>query len=129
MKKKVLTTALALTIAGMGLAGVVMNGKVSAATPNKVSQVVTKEKGEDVALNQATKFSKEQSIELALKEVKGTVKSTELEDEDGIIVYGVHIQDPKGKQFDIKVDANKGKVIKADQDNDNESGQEEGAKN
>lgn len=46
--------------------------------------------------------------------------SSQLEDENGTIVYGVEIQ-KDGATYDVKVDALSGKIIKTDQGNDNES--------
>lgn len=50
----------------------------------------------------------------------GTMISSQLEDENGTIVYGVEIQ-KDGATFDVKVDALSGKIIKTDQGNDDES--------
>jgi uncharacterized membrane protein YkoI len=48
------------------------------------------------------------------------VKKVELEDENGVVVYGVQIVDANGKSFDVKVDAATGTVTKADGDDNNE---------
>jgi uncharacterized membrane protein YkoI len=80
---------------------------------------------EQAKLQQAATMTKEQAISSALKQVNGTVKGVELEDENGVVVYGVHIVDANGKGFDVKVDAKTGKVAKADQDdNDGNEGSE-----
>ncbi len=50
----------------------------------------------------------------------GTMISSQLEDENGVIVYGVEIQKDK-VNYDVKVDAVSGKIIKTDQGDDNES--------
>jgi uncharacterized membrane protein YkoI len=71
---------------------------------------------EQAKLQQAATITKEQAIAFALKQVSGTVKGAELEDENGVVVYGVQIVDANGKGFDVKVDAKTGKVTKADQD-------------
>ncbi|MBB6670220.1 PepSY domain-containing protein [Cohnella nanjingensis] len=71
---------------------------------------------EQAKLQQAAALTKEQATAAALQQVPGTVKSVELEDENGTAVYGVHIVDANGKGFDVKVDAKTGKVLKSDDD-------------
>jgi uncharacterized membrane protein YkoI len=69
---------------------------------------------EQANLQQAAKLTKEEATAIALKQVPGTVKSVELEDENGTVVYGIQIIDANGKGFDVKVDAQTGVVAKAD---------------
>lgn len=46
-----------------------------------------------------------------------TVTGTpQLENEDGVTVYGVHITAATGKKYDVKVDGNTGKVLKSEAD-------------
>lgn len=79
------------------------------------------DKQEQQQLEKAAKISAEESTTIALKEVKGQVTDTELEDEDGTVVYGVEITDDQGKKHDVKVDAKTGKVLKVDMDDENDS--------
>jgi uncharacterized membrane protein YkoI len=75
---------------------------------------------EQAKLQQAAKITQQQATDAALKQVNGTVKKVELEDENGVVVYGVEITDATGKTFDVKVDAASGVVTKSDNgDNEN----------
>lgn len=75
------------------------------------------------ASNTKTAITEEQAKQTALVSIKdGVFKSIELEDEDGVIVYGVEIQTGTNT-YDVKVDANTGSIVKTDQGNDE---QEEG---
>jgi uncharacterized membrane protein YkoI len=76
-------------------------------------------------LQKAAKITQQQASDAALKQVSGTVKKVELQDENGVVVYGVQIVDANGKSFDVKVDATTGNVTKAESDNGNESGNTE----
>ena len=59
----------------------------------------------------------------------GTVTGTPaLEDEDGVAVYEVHITAVDGKKYDVKVDANTGKILKSEAD-DNEDKDGDGGPN
>lgn len=50
-----------------------------------------------------------------------------LEDEDGTAVYGVGITAADGTKYDVKVDANTGKILKSESDdNDGEDGPNDG---
>lgn len=70
------------------------------------------------AENTKTAITEEQAKQTALGSIKdGVFKSIELEDEDGVIVYGVEIQ-TGANTYDLKVDANTGSVMKTDQGND-----------
>ena len=86
----------------------------------------TKEDGKEndeqalTASNTKTSITEEQAKQTALASVKdGVFKAIELEDEDGVIVYGVEIQSASNS-YDIKVDANTGAIVKTDQGNDQE---------
>lgn len=70
--------------------------------------------------NTKTSVTEEQAKQTALASVKaGVFKAIELENEDGVIVYGVEIQS-ESNIYDIKVDANTGAIVKTDQGNDKE---------
>jgi uncharacterized membrane protein YkoI len=76
---------------------------------------------EQANLQKAAKITQQQASDAALKQVSGTVKKVELEDENGVVVYGVEIVDANGKSFDVKVDAATGNVTKADSGDNNEN--------
>ncbi|WP_409304134.1 PepSY domain-containing protein [Peribacillus sp. SCS-155] len=64
---------------------------------------------------QKPKVSVEAAVETALKEVKGTVTDRELDTENGILLYDIEISQEQ-KEFDVKVDAESGKVIKVEEE-------------
>jgi uncharacterized membrane protein YkoI len=72
---------------------------------------------EQANLEKAAQITKQQAIDVALKQVSGTVKEAALEDENGVIVYNVHIVDANGKGSEVKVDAKTGSVTKSEGDN------------
>jgi uncharacterized membrane protein YkoI len=93
-------------------------------TSNNTGQAVTKEQSKEADeqdLNAAdikTGITEDQAKQAAMASVKnGTFQSIELEDEDGVIVYGIEIQS-ENQTYDVKVDANTGSILKTDQDND-----------
>jgi uncharacterized membrane protein YkoI len=75
---------------------------------------------EQAKLQKAATLTQDQASAAALAQVKGTVKSVELEDENGTVVYGVQVLGADGKGYDVKVDAATGKVLKADADDGKE---------
>lgn len=61
------------------------------------------------------RISPQEAINTAKSAVQGNVLGYELEDEDGKLVYGVKIA--KGSDVhDVKVDAQNGKVVKVEKD-------------
>jgi uncharacterized membrane protein YkoI len=71
---------------------------------------------EQAKLQKAATITQDQASAAALASVKGTVKSVELEDENGTVVYGVSVLGADGKGYDVKVDAATGKVLKSEAD-------------
>ena len=59
----------------------------------------------------AAAITKEQSIELAKKQVPGTVQSVKTESENGKPVFNIVIKDSAGKEHEINIDASAGTVI------------------
>lgn len=103
-------------------------GVVNVANPNQqgIEKDQTKEDGKEndeqalTVSNTKTSITEEQAKQTALASVKdGVFKAIELEDEDGVIVYGVEVQ-VASNSYDIKVDANTGAIVKTDQGNDQE---------
>ena len=74
-------------------------------------------------LAKQAKITEEQATKTALEKVPGTVNEVELEDENGTIVYGIEVVSTDGTQQDVKVDAQTGKVVKVEADDD-ENGEE-----
>ena len=74
-------------------------------------------------LAKQAKITEEQATKTALEKVPGTVNEVELEDENGTIVYGIEVVSTDGTQQDVKVDAQTGKIVKVEADDD-ENGEE-----
>ena len=93
---------------------------------NEPEESEADEQAEQAALAGQATVSKEQAQAVALQKFAGEVVKSELEDEDGRIVYGFEIRDASGKVFDVKVDAKTGAFVKAsadDDDDDEEKGE------
>ncbi|MDD3063836.1 MAG: PepSY domain-containing protein [Massilibacteroides sp.] len=85
---------------------------------DKESKDKENDEQELTAENTKTSITEEQAKQTALVSVRdGVFQSIELEDEDGVIVYGVEIK-VGTDTYDIKVDANTGSIVKTDQDGD-----------
>ncbi len=94
-------------IAGRLLTGLVLAGGLVGAVS---AQTVARETG----------LSEEQAVEIALLEVPGEVQETELEREDGTMVYEVEILTVDGQEFEIEIAADTGAVLEVDGDNNDE---------
>lgn len=121
MKKLILVPALALTVIGSGVAGSLLNTSASASSTEATNKVEVSEEKEQQLLEKEAKLTLDESIATALKEVDGKVTESELEDENGVVVYGIEIVDADGLQHDVKIDAKTGKVVKVDVDDDDET--------
>lgn len=93
------------------------------ADDNESEESEADEQAEQAALASQATVSKEQAQAVALQQVAGEVVKSELEDEDGRVVYGFEIRDRNGKVFDVKVDAKTGAFVKATADDDEEKGE------
>lgn len=95
------------------------------ADDNEQEKTDADEQSEQAALAGQATISKEQAQAVALQKVAGEVIKSELEDEDGKIVYGFEIRDASGKVFDVKIDAKTGAFVKASADDgdDEEKGE------
>jgi len=79
------------------------------------------EADESKALQPLATVTADGATAAALAAVPGTAGSTELENENGYVVYGVEITTPDGTITDVKVDAGNGKVLAQDTDSDTET--------
>ena len=76
------------------------------------------------------RISLDSAMNAALKQVPGKVLKTELENENGYLVYGIEIAKADRQIADVKVDAGSGKVLKVETDqNDNEGSEGEDSDN
>ncbi|WP_248892828.1 PepSY domain-containing protein [Bacillus methanolicus] len=76
-------------------------------------------------LAKKAKITKEDSIKIALEKVPGTAGDVELENEDGTVVYAVEVKAKDGSKQDVKIDAQSGKVIKIDNERDEQDNKKE----
>ncbi|MFJ7978285.1 PepSY domain-containing protein [Peribacillus sp. NPDC096379] len=125
MKKAFLVPALAVVVIGGGVAGSLLNTSAFAANSDSTSKVEVSDKQEQKQLEKEATITKEEAISAALKQVAGKATKTELEDEDGRVVYGIEVTDDQGKKQDVKVDAKTGKVLKVEADEENEKADKE----
>lgn len=65
--------------------------------------------------NRENVISEQKAIEIAEKEVNGTMKEIEIDEDDGQILYEVELQTNKG-EADVDIDAETGKVLKVELD-------------
>ena len=62
------------------------------------------------------KITHDQAAQKALDAVQGNVLKTELEDENGFLVYGIEVVAADKAIVDVKVDAGSGKVLAMERD-------------
>jgi len=90
--------------------------------PRYTSSIQVPPKTDEATLASLAKITAEQAKAAALKKVLGTVVKTDLEDENGNLVYSVKIKTPTGKQ-EAKVDAGNGQVLLLEAADDKEVGE------
>lgn len=61
---------------------------------------------------QYRRISMGEANEIALKRVPGEVVKSELEYDDGMILYEIDIRTAEGKKYEVKVDAVTGEIMK-----------------
>ncbi|PIC84309.1 peptidase [Sporosarcina sp. P1] len=61
---------------------------------------------------QYRRISMEQANEIALQRVRGEVVKSELEFDDGMLIYEVDIRTAEGHKYEVKIDAVTGEVLK-----------------
>jgi hypothetical protein len=75
------------------------------------------EANESAALASQAKITADQAKTAALGQFAGaTVNKTELESENGTVVYSVQLTESSGAKQDVKVDATSGKVVHTESD-------------
>jgi len=63
-------------------------------------------------------ITEEEAMAIAEEHTGGTAFSVELENEDGYLVCGIHVEEDDGSKCDVKVDAGTGEVLKVKSDDD-----------
>ena len=133
MNKKFLIPALAVSIIGGGIAGSLLNHKTFAASNTNASVEKSQEKevsdaSEQASLKTQAKIKEADAIKIALAKVPGQNNGTELENEDGKVVYAVEVKDTNNSISDVKVDAVTGTIVKIDKDDQDKHESENGQK-
>jgi hypothetical protein len=83
--------------------------------PSYVSSITVSEDTDDDQLSNLAKITLEQAEGLALGSVSGVVLGTELENENGNVVYAVEVDTGSGVK-EVKIDAGNGKVLFVEDD-------------
>ena len=78
------------------------------------------EAAESARLQSSAKITPGQAKSAALAQVSGTVRTVELENEGGSLVYGVEIKTADGSVREVKVDAGSGQILRAESDAEND---------
>jgi uncharacterized membrane protein YkoI len=60
----------------------------------------------------------DQAMSIALAEVPGKVTETEIEKEDGKLVWEISVLDNQNQTFELEIDANSGEVLEKELDDD-----------
>lgn len=113
----------------VGVYATTSNRAKAGSSNESITSNVEKSKEKDVELTSEitkTTITEEKAKQLALASIVGSqFNDIELENENGVILYGVEIKTDK-TVYDVKVDANTGAIIKTENDNEE---QENGAYN
>lgn len=71
-------------------------------------------------------FTAEQARQIALAEVPGEVQETELEREDGMLVYEVEILTADGVEMEVEINADTGKILEVEAEDANDDDSDKG---
>ncbi|HDR4863569.1 PepSY domain-containing protein [Bacillus cereus] len=67
------------------------------------------------------RITMQQAQEIALQRVPGKVMHVDMDLENGVLVYEVFIMTPQGMIFEVEILAKNGKILKIEQENDNDN--------
>jgi uncharacterized membrane protein YkoI len=131
MKKKwIAYIGSGVMVAGLALAGV---GFAKSDDSEVHDGTIRLEEQVEADFPALAKLTFDQAVQNALAAVQGQVLKTELEDENGFLVYGVEVVTVDKAIVDVKVDAGSGKVLAMDKENgndeDHESDEHDGDRN
>jgi len=114
MKKKLIVMAgLGTLFISITAAGVSLAGSDNTEIHNGTIRI---EKQSESEFPSMAKISMDQAVQKALASVQGQVLKTELEDENGFLVYGIEVVTADKAVMDVKVDAGSGKVLAMERD-------------
>jgi len=127
MKKK----RIAIIVSGALVVGIAVAGVTFAdSDDNEIRNgTIRIEKQSEAGFPSIAKISMDQAVQQALASVQGQVLKTELEDENGFLVYGVEVVTADKTIVDVKVDAGSGKVLAMDQDKADDEDHDVGEEN
>ncbi len=64
------------------------------------------------------RITAEESKNIALEKIPGTVEEVELDEEDGFFVYEVEVETKDGKEYEFMIDAQTGEILDFESDGD-----------
>ncbi|EDK34855.1 Hypothetical protein CKL_2843 [Clostridium kluyveri DSM 555] len=64
------------------------------------------------------RINTETAIQNALQRVPGQVLRVEMDVEDGLLVYEIHIRTTNGMVYEVTIDANTGEILEVDRQDD-----------
>jgi uncharacterized membrane protein YkoI len=122
MKKQwVAAVGLGILVAGLSVVGVAY----AKSTGDGVSEgTIRIERQTEADFPSLAKITSDQAVQNALASVQAKVLKTELENENGFLVYGVELVTPDKSIVDVKVDAGSGKVLAMEHDKADGEGHE-----
>ena len=123
MKKWIVIFGCCVLVTGLAVAGVGFAKSESSKTREGTIRV---EKQPEAEFPSMAKISMVQAVRNALDAVQGQVLKAELEDENGILVYGIEVVPADKSVVDVKVDAGTGKLLAMDRDKSDEEDHESG---
>ncbi len=119
MKKKWIAITGSVLVIGLTVAGASFAASDEAGIRNGTIRVANQSESQFPSM---ARISMDQAVQKALATVQGQVLKTELEDENGFLVYGVEVISADKDIVDVKVDAGSGKVLAMDKDTVDENG-------
>lgn len=87
------------------------------------------EKQSEAEFPSIARISMDQAVQQALASVQGQVLKTELEDENGFLVYGVEVVTADKAIVDVKVDAGSGEMLAMERDKADDEDHDVGEEN
>ena len=73
---------------------------------------------DDVKVPQDLAIDMVDAQNIALQEVSGTLRGSELEEEDGVLVWEIEIQNANAELVEIEIDAQSGAILEIEVDDD-----------
>ena len=106
-------TGICVLVIGLAATGVCYGGSGDNEIRNGTISVENRSEADFPAL---VTLSPDQAVQKALAASNGSVLKTELEDENGFLVYNVEVVSPEKRIVEVKVDAGSGKILAMEKD-------------